>query len=214
MRPAFATDRLVSPRLPRRARVAADASGPGGDLRGWFHGQAVARRRRASSRCLLQASSFRRSPAPRPCCSQSRTGGRAVRSSSRLESGSGSPRRSLSQPHAARLTEEALTDELRLQGSSIANADELLDRLRRAVVEITPAAAGFLLKPPRQPAPAPPDATQPSATPSPAAGPTGSPKARLVPRSTRGVINEFRADARDGVVRARNRSLQPCSSLG
>lgn len=100
---------------------------------------------------------------------------------------------------------QALHDELCLEGSKMPNRDELLDRLRRAVADLSPTAARYLVRAPRETKEPKPD---PDSSPKPAAAettPGGGEDAVAVLCSTHNAINEYRDDARDGIVHARNR---------
>ncbi len=87
----------------------------------------------------------------------------------------------------------ALHDESRLQGSKIAQRDELIARLRRMIKSLGDPAAAYLVVRPDAPA-----------------SPVKSPRPEVqehacaVARQVRRTINEFRDDRREGLVRARN----------
>jgi hypothetical protein len=96
-----------------------------------------------------------------------------------------------------RVIADALGDQLRLQGSSIDNRDELLLRVRTAV-DVLCARAGVILR-----------ASTPAGPPAPAAPPPAYTVAdeQLALETLRGVrraIDEFRDECRLGLVRARN----------
>jgi hypothetical protein len=87
------------------------------------------------------------------------------------------------------LVGQALNDEMRLKDSRIANHDDMLFKLRWAVVQL---GGKDYLTPSPQP-PALPENTE-----------ANVPQARAVLREIRHAINEFRDARRDGLVRARN----------
>jgi hypothetical protein len=91
--------------------------------------------------------------------------------------------------------EDAIRDELRIDGSRIAHADELLDKLRRAVETLVPGGVSYLAKPPTA-VRVPPGAAAPT--------PVTANEARGVLRAIRNTVNEFRDTRREGIVRARN----------
>ena len=89
------------------------------------------------------------------------------------------------------LIREALFDDLRLQGSTIPNASELLRRIRLAAEDLGPDAARYIGRqqgPGREKAASDNDTT-----------------ARAVLREVRRSVNDFRDDCREGIVRGRNR---------
>jgi hypothetical protein len=107
----------------------------------------------------------------------------------------------------------ALEDEQRLQGSAVSNRATLLENLRLAAVDLDPRAAGRYLEQP--PTKLTVTALAPSANGQRAADPTQVyacvdrlAAARVVVRSTRRVINDFRDDRFDSLLQARNRLYQ------
>ncbi len=88
------------------------------------------------------------------------------------------------------LIREALYDDLRLQGSTIPNADGLLSRLRLAAEDLGPVAARYVGRQPGRP---------------PSEKASSDEAARAVLREIRRSINDFRDDCREGLVRGRNR---------
>jgi hypothetical protein len=89
----------------------------------------------------------------------------------------------------------ALTDELRLSGSKIVRSDDLLSNLRRAVAELDPGATIYLKQPLTAPATSTSDCLDPST------------RARTVLQEIRNVINEYRDQRWEGLVRTRNRLI-------
>ena len=87
--------------------------------------------------------------------------------------------------------QDALRDELRLEGSNIPQGSALLKRLRLAISSLSPTAGRYLIEaPPHQPSrESTPDEDEP----------------RAVLAQVRSTINEYRDSRREGLVRARNR---------
>jgi len=85
-----------------------------------------------------------------------------------------------------------LFDEARLENSTIPGRDQLLRQLRTAVGVLDPSAQGYLAK-----------AEEPDAVPV-EGDPRPQCQARIVLRNTSRVINEFRDDGRESLIRARN----------
>jgi hypothetical protein len=100
-----------------------------------------------------------------------------------------------------------LYDEMRLQGSDIQNSDQLLVKLRMAVVRLAPATAIYLSQQP--PALASGAVTAPALTPE-----QVTDGARLALRDVRQAINEFRDSSWDALVRARNHLLGTMTATG
>ena len=91
----------------------------------------------------------------------------------------------------ATVIREVVNDDLRLAGSTIPNAAELLRRLRLAAEDLGPAAARYL--------------GRPNDTARSGAGEQRERAARAVIREIRRSVNDFRDDCREGIVRGRNR---------
>jgi hypothetical protein len=86
---------------------------------------------------------------------------------------------------------EVVNDDLRLQGSTIPNAGELLRRLRLAAEDLGPSAARYL--------------GRPSEAERAGGGAQRERVARAIVREVRRSVNDFRDDCREGIVRGRNR---------
>jgi hypothetical protein len=99
---------------------------------------------------------------------------------------------------AERVVRSGLDDELRLDGSSIPRSAVLLQRLRTAIVSLSPSAAPYLIESPSpragavEPKPVGPDAEQPAT-------------ARAALAQVRYAISDYRDGLREALVRARNR---------
>lgn len=96
----------------------------------------------------------------------------------------------------------ALFDRARLDNSAIAARDELLAQLNRAIVTLEPAAA-HLANLPDDPGTGTP-ASPPGPPPPPPDPAAAEGQARMVLRNTARIINQFRDDRREGLIRARN----------
>ncbi len=107
------------------------------------------------------------------------------------------------EPKAA-LTGDALHDALCLSGSTMADRDALMARLRAAIQVISPQAYRYFF-----PVGGAPSAGEPAD----GAKPTDA-EAREVLREVRYAINEFRDDRVDGLIRARNRLLWVVLTVG
>lgn len=108
-----------------------------------------------------------------------------------------------SQPDHA-VTGDALHDALSLSGSTIADSDTLIIRLRTAMQTISPrSATSFFPARGAPPTPAPDPDTLPTAA-----------EAREVLREVRFAVNDFRDDRVDGIIRARNRLLWVVLTVG
>ena len=90
------------------------------------------------------------------------------------------------------LIREALFDDLRLQGSTIPNASELLRRIRLAAEDLGPDAARYIGR-------------QQAGSGREKAASDNDSTARAVLREVRRSVNDFRDDCREGIVRGRNR---------
>lgn len=90
------------------------------------------------------------------------------------------------------LIREALFDDLRLQGSTIPNAPELLRRIRLVAEDLGPDAARYIGR-------------QQAGSGREKAASDNDSTARAVLREVRRSVNDFRDDCREGIVRGRNR---------
>lgn len=125
----------------------------------------------------------------------------------------------------------ALFDEVRIAGSTMADRDRLLEKLRAAVQSLRPSATVYLNEPPRdrepqagraqpmrataatgQPANTPIDAF-PAAVPS-TLSPSAEIEARIVLREVRRALNDFRDESRAGLIRSRGRLLGTMTMTG
>jgi hypothetical protein len=114
----------------------------------------------------------------------------------------------------------ALYDEMRIDGSNLGNADELLAKLRQAVYVMDPVnSMRYLGRPPSVPltptaslsSPSSPPALLPLSVPP---SPSDKGEARAILRDVRRALNDFRDDRWDGLVRSRNALLLATFALG
>jgi len=131
---------------------------------------------------------------------------------------------------AADVLAGALFDELRIAGSTMADREHLLGKLRTAVQALRPSATAYLNEPPcdraRQAGPARPSrasaAGQPAGAPAEAQpeptssthAPWAEAEARIVLREVRRALNDFRDESRARLIRSRSRLLGTMTLTG
>lgn len=104
---------------------------------------------------------------------------------------------------------KAVLDELCIQDSNMSNSEELLDKLRIAVKKLSPSAAVYLTKQPR-------DLEAPSVLDGNNNKSYNDPEmeARIVLREVRHTLNEYRDNLWEGLIRSRNRLMMIVTITG